>query len=289
MWNFLNWYSWHGVSVIICSHLSMSDNGCNWFGEGSVNVIWWISLFIRLVTVKNMMFASMSWLVKSKSHVSLQLWGWSLASGRCNINFVIRKNYLLLGSAQVTCCFQSGFAIVLMRAAPLVILYVLSAFLQIHKLCKSKNQMVWQIVDQACRWSCLSHWFPEHQCTYSMTCWSKWDGVLSFRTACDLLSQNLVQMCVGSSFWNCYLLWLMKLTLVLMNHQTGANNLLMTTAHKLPANWWSCPHSTCKSIISDLVGTLLEWAVTVGTGHALLWDFIWGMLVVVNWHGGTTY
>jgi hypothetical protein len=72
----------------------------------------------------------------------------------------------------------------------------------------------------------------------------------------------------------------MTLTLVLMNHQTGASNLFMTE-HKLPANWWLCPHSTCKSTLSDLVGKLLEWAVTVGTGHALLWDFIWGMLVVV--------
>jgi hypothetical protein len=84
-------------------------------------------------------------------------------------------------------------------------------------------------------------------------------------------------MCVGPSFWNCYILWLMTLALVLMNHHTGA----MTTEHKLPANWWSCPHSTCSSTISDLVGTLLEWAVSVGTGHALLWDFMWGTLVVV--------
>jgi hypothetical protein len=49
----------------------------------------------------------------------------------------------------------------------------------------------------------------------------------------------------------------MTLTLSLMNHQTWANSLLMTTEHKLPANWWSCPHSTCKSTFSDLVGTLL--------------------------------
>ena len=70
------------------------------------------SLFIRLVAVKNMMFTSKSWLVKSKSHMSLQFWGWGLASGRCNINFVIRKNYLFIGCAQVTCCFQYGFTVV---------------------------------------------------------------------------------------------------------------------------------------------------------------------------------
>lgn len=174
-----------------------------------------------------------------------------------------------------------------MRAAPSVILRVLSAFLQIQELCKSKNQMVWQIVDQACRRPC--HWFPEHQFTYSMTCWSKWDVVLSFRTACEFLSESYrIQVCVGSSFWNCYLLWLMTLALVVMNHQTVANNF----------SWWlntsylptlGSVHIAHASPLSDLVGTMLEWAVTVGTGHALPRDFIWGMLVVVYWHGGTTY
>jgi len=43
-------------------------------------------------------------------------------------------------------------------------------------------------------------------------------------------------MCVGSSFWNCYLLQLMTLAHVLMNHQTGASKLFMMTEHKLPAN-----------------------------------------------------
>lgn len=60
----------------------------------------------------------------------------------------------------------------------------------------------------------------------------------------------------------------------------------MMTEYKLPANWWSCAHGICKSPISGLVGTLLEWAVTVGTGHALLWNVIWGMLIIVYWHGG---
>jgi hypothetical protein len=81
----------------------------------------------------------------------------------------------------------------------------------------------------------------------------------------------------------------MTLALVLMNHLTGANNLSMMTEHKLPISWWSRAHSSCKSTISDLVGTPLEWTVTVGTGHALLWDVIWGILVVVYWHVGTTY
>jgi len=144
-----------------------------------------------MVAVENMMFTSKSWLVKSKSHVSLQLWGWGLALGWCNINFVIRKITSSLTLHKWHVAFNLGSQLFLMRAAPSVILCVLSAFLQIHELCKSKNQMVWQIVDQACRWLWLSHWFPDHQFTYSMTCWSKWDGVLS-RTACEFLSQNLM-------------------------------------------------------------------------------------------------
>lgn len=151
--------------------------------------------------------------------------------------------------------------------------------------------MVWQIVDQACRRLWLSHWFPEHQFTYSMTLLIKvrWSAVLQNLLWIPVTESYRIQMCVASSFWNCYLLWLMTLALVLMNHQTGDNNLFMMTEYKLPASWWSCPHSTCKSIISDLVGILLQWAVTVGTGHALLWDIMWGMLVVVYWHGRAAY
>jgi len=78
-----------------------------------------------------------------------------------------------------------------------------------------------------------------------------------------------IQVCVGSSFWNCYLLWLMTLALVLMNHQTVANNF----SWRLNTNYLPTlghVHIAHTSPLSDLVWTLLEWAVTVGTGHALL-------------------